>query len=151
MAPALPLHIPPGWEWPSKPRCLHETYGGRIAAHGSVQLKTCEPPVSLTKFSAWAGLASQSLTLISRTLGRPGPPSSHFHRQGSRPARPLMQALTFIDEALGLCGHPAVIFIDRGFSLLSTGPGQPGSQSLTSIGQRLISIGKARPRQSRKL
>ena len=102
-------------------------------------------------FSAWAGLASQSLTFISRALSRPGPSSSHFHRQGSPPARPLMQALTFIDEALGLCGHPALIFIDRSSSLLSTGPGQPGSQSLTSIGLRLIFIGQARRRQSRKL
>ena len=151
MVPALQLHIPPGWEWPSKPRCLHETYGGRIAAHGSVQLKTCEPPVKLTMFSAWAGLASQSLTFINRALGRPGPQSPHFYRQGARPARPPMQALTFIDKALGRSGYPPLIFIDRSSSLLSTGPGQPGSQSLTSVGRLLISIGQARPRQSRKL
>ena len=118
MAPAPPLHIPPDWEWPSKPRCLHETYGGRIAAHGSVQLKMCEPPVRLTMFSAWAGPASQSLPFIIRALGRPGDPPRtlidwgfHFYRRS--PA--------------SLAPSPSLLMANPSFLLATPGRANPGN------------------------
>ena len=69
-------------------------------------------------FWAGAGPASQSLTFIDRALGGPAP-----------------QALTFIDRAWASPAPQSLTFIDRKPSLLSTGPGQPGPQPLTSIGQ----------------
>ena len=151
MVPALQLHNPPSWEWPSKPRCLHETYGGRIAAHGSVQLKTCEPPVNLTMFSAWAGLASQSLTFISRALGRPEPPKLSLSSAGLSAGPTPHASPHFYRRSPGPVQPPSPHFYRQNSSLLSTEPGRPGSESLTSNGQPLISIGDARPRQSRKL
>ena len=57
-------------------------------------------------------------------------------------ASPAPQALTFIDRAWASLAPQSLTFIDRNPSLLSTGPGQPGPQPLTSIGQPLTSIGQ---------
>ena len=80
--------------------------------------KRREPPGRLTMFWARAVPASHSLTFIDRAWAGPAP-----------------QALTFIDRAWASPAPQSLTFIDRNPSLLSTGPGQPGPQPLTSIGQ----------------
>ena len=85
---------------------------------GSVQLKACRN----------TGEAHNVLG-----LGQPGLPIPHFYRQG--PGRAAAQALTFIDRAWASLAPQPLTFIDRNLSPFSTGPGQPGHQPLTSIGQ----------------
>ena len=69
-------------------------------------------------------------------LGRPGLPIPHFYRQGSGPARAPKPSLLSTGPWASPARPPkALTFINRNLSLLSPGPGQPGLQPLTSIGQ----------------
>ena len=87
-------------------------------------------------------------------LGRPGPPTPHFYRQGpGQPGPP--QSLTFIDRPwAGPAPNPSLLLANP--SLLSTGPGPAQSPtphfywpdpSLLSA-RPLTSIGQARPRHA---